>query len=203
MKRLHLIGWVGVILLLLSACGTSEENNAANGTEGMENTLGWEVGTLEATTHAGESFSTDDMDGTVYIADFIFTSCETVCPPMTRNMVQLQQKMQEEGVKAEIVSFSVDPNVDTPEKLTQFGEKYGADIDSNWTFVTGYEQQTIADFAKSSFKTQADKIQDNDQVIHGSSFYLVSKDGIVLKKYSGAQEVPYDEIIADAKKAAK
>lgn len=203
MKRLITSGFIGILLVLLSACGTSEGDSTANGTSGIENTLGWEVGTLEATNHHGEAFSTNDLDGSVYLADFIFTSCETICPPMTRNMVQLQQGLKDEGVDIQIVSFSVDPTVDTPEKLTQFGEKYGADMNSNWTFVTGYDQDTIADFAKSSFKTQADKIQDNDQVIHGSSFYLVGKDGTVLKKYSGTQDVPKEEIIQDAKKAAQ
>ena len=121
---------------------------------------------------------------------------------MTRNMTKIQEGLKEENVDAEIVSFSVDPTVDTPEKLAEFGEKYGADT-SNWQFVTGYDQETIAEFAKSSFKTQADKIEGNDQVIHGASFYLVGKDGTVIQKYNGSQDVPYEQIVEDAKAASE
>lgn len=57
------------------------------------------------------------MKDKVWVADFIFTSCETVCPPMTANMEKLQNMLQKEGIKdVEFVSFSVDPEVDTPEK---------------------------------------------------------------------------------------
>ncbi|MCA0972546.1 SCO family protein [Halobacillus litoralis] len=192
MKRWTLFGLITVLLVLLAACGSNE----------LENTLGWEVGTLEATTHQKENFSTDDMEGQVWIADFIFTSCNTVCPPMTRNMMKVQEGLKDEGVDAQIISFSVDPTVDTPDKLAEFGSKYGADMNSNWTFVTGYNQETIADFANNSFKTHADKIEGNDQVIHGNRFYLVGKDGTVLKRYNGSEDVPFEQIIADTQTAA-
>ncbi|WP_226585274.1 SCO family protein [Halobacillus litoralis] len=191
MKRYMLIIGFIATAIFLGACGSNE----------LENTLGWEVQSFEATTQDGEPFSTDDLEGEVWLADFIFTSCTTVCPPMTRNMVNIQEKLNKEGVNVEIVSFSVDPTVDQPDVLKEFGNKYGVDY-SNWTFVTEYTQEEIASFAKESFKTAAQKTEGNDQVVHGSAFYLVGKDGTVLKKYKGDTNVPVEQIVEDAKTVA-
>ncbi|PBB06016.1 SCO family protein [Salimicrobium humidisoli] len=184
MKKL----WILILFtLFLAACGQKE----------LEDPVDWETGSLEATTHENKSFSMEDMEGKVWIADFVFTSCNTVCPPMTRNMAQLQDKLEEAGVDAEIVSFSVDPTVDDPETLQSFGEKQGADF-SNWTFVTGYDQQTIESFAKESFHIIVDKPEGEEQVTHGTQFFLVDEKGTVKKYYDGIQDVPYEQIVEDA-----
>ncbi|MGP4062654.1 SCO family protein [Halobacillus sp. H74] len=188
MKRLFLLSLLGTLSIILTACGSNE----------LENTLGWEVQPFEATTQDGESFSTKDLEGKVWLANFIFTSCETICPPMTRNMAKIQDQLKEEGIEAEIVSFSVDPTVDTPDVLKKFGKEHGADF-SNWTFVTEYTQEEIRVFAEESFKTVAVKTEGNDQVTHGASFYLVGTEGQVLKKYKGDVDVPYDQIVEDTK----
>ncbi|WP_347861625.1 SCO family protein [Salimicrobium sp. PL1-032A] len=176
-----------LVTLFLSACGQQE----------LEDPVDWETGSFDATTHEGESWSMSDMEGEVWIADFVFTSCNTVCPPMTRNMSQLQQQMDEEGVDVEFVSFSVDPAVDDPDTLKSFGESHGADF-SNWTFVTGYEQETIESFAEESFHSIVDKPEGEEQVTHGTQFFLVDEEGTIKKYYNGNQDVPYDEIVEDA-----
>ncbi len=186
-KRLLILVLMLAAALLMTACGSKE----------LENTLDWKVGSFQGTTQAKEDFSTEDMKGKVWIADLIFTSCETICPPMTRNLSQLQGKLKDEGIDVEIVSFSVDPGVDTPQKLKEFGKAHGANFD-NWTYVTGYSQQDIQAFAKDTFHTLAEKIEGTNQVSHGASFYLINKDGVVKKKYSGTQDVPYDQMVEDA-----
>ncbi|REJ05793.1 SCO family protein [Halobacillus trueperi] len=188
MKRFLLLSLFAGIVVFLAACGSNE----------LENTLDWEVQSFEGTTQEGESFSTDDMEGKVWLANFIFTNCNTVCPPMTRNMVKIQEQLKEEGVDAEIVSFSVDPTVDSPEVLKEFGKKYGVDH-SNWSFITEYTQEEIAKFAQESFKTSAVKTEGNDQVIHGTAFYLINEEGLVVKKYKGDTEVPFEQIVEDTK----
>lgn len=188
MKRVLTFVLFASMAVLIAACGSNE----------LDNTLDWEVQSFEGTTQDGQSFSTDDMEGKVWLADFIFTNCNTVCPPMTRNMVKVQEKLKEEGIDAEIVSFSVDPTVDHPDVLKEFGEKYGVDF-SNWTFVTEYTQDEIQTFAKESFSTEATKTEGNDQVLHGTAFYLIGKDGLVKKKYMGNMEVPFEQIVEDTK----
>ncbi|MFP3359611.1 SCO family protein, partial [Planococcus sp. SIMBA_143] len=111
-----------------------------------------EVENLTYTDQTNSEFGLSDLDGKVWIADLIFTNCETVCPPMTANMSQLQDKLSGADVNVERVSFSVDPNRDTPEELMKFSEKFDADL-SNWHFLTGYDNEEIKSFAESSFKT--------------------------------------------------
>ncbi|MGI8316422.1 SCO family protein [Halobacillus mangrovi] len=190
MKSKMMIIMVGILSLILAACGST----------GLSDTLDWEVKDFQATTQDEELLSVSDMEGKVWLANFIFTSCDTICPPMTRNMAKVQDMLIEEGVEAEIVSFSVDPTVDTPENLKEFGREHGADF-SNWTFVTEYKQEQIQNFAQESFKTVAMKTEGNDQVTHGSSIYLVGKEGKVLKKYKGDVDVPYEQIVEDVKAA--
>lgn len=184
--------WLTLLLLctlVLSACGKKEIKNAVN----------WPIKDFTATTQAGKPFGLKDLKGKVWISDFIFTSCVDICPPMTANMQKLQKKVKDEGLKnVEFVSYSVDPKVDTPQKLTEFANQYQIDF-KNWTFLTGYSQPFIENFALKNYKALVKKPEEGNQVIHGTSIYLVDQDGNIKKSYNGFKEVPYDEIINDIK----
>lgn len=181
---------IGLFTIILAACGQS----------GIENALNYDVGDFNYTNQENQAVGLSDLEGKVWIADFIFTSCETVCPPMTYNMSQLQDKVKEEGIEnVEFVSFSVDPTVDSPEALKDFANNYEIDF-SNWHFLTGYTQEEIESFAVDSFKSLVKKPKNDDQVIHQTSIYLVDQNGVVMKDYDGVSDVPYEEIIADIKK---
>ncbi|CAG9614122.1 SCO1 protein [Bacillus rhizoplanae] len=177
------------IIVFLSACGDKK----------LENSLNWKVEKFSYTDQNGKPFGLSDLKGEVWIADFIFTSCETVCPPMTANMTKLKNMLKEEGIKdVEFVSFSVDPTVDKPEKMKEFMERYDTDM-SNWHFLTNYTQEEITAFAKNSFQAFVDKPASTTQVIHGTKLYLVDKNGTVVKSYSALTDTPYEEIIQDIK----
>ncbi|TLS38351.1 SCO family protein [Pseudalkalibacillus caeni] len=171
--------------LVLSACGKDVPND-----------LDWKVQDFAYTDQNGKELGLSDLKGKVWIADFIFTNCDTVCPPMTANMAEIQQKLEEKGLDYEIVSFSVDPERDTPEALTEFAGKFDADL-SSWHFLTGYKLDEIEEFAKNSFKAAVSADPNSDQFLHGTSFYLVNKEGTVVKKYSGVSNVPTEEIVED------
>src|SRR5690606_10341973 len=98
----------------------------------------------------------------------------------------------------EFVSFSVDPTVDTPEVLTEYGKQFEADF-SNWHFLTGYSQKEIETFAMDHFKTIVKKPENNPDVIHQSYFYLVDQEGKIQQLYSGLEDIPFDQIISDMK----
>jgi len=186
-KRFLFVTGLMTLLVILAACGKDVPDD-----------LDWEVQDFTYTDQTNSEFGLSDLDGKVWIADLIFTNCETVCPPMTANMSQLQDKLAGADVDVELVSFSVDPKRDTPEELMKFSEKFDADL-SNWHFLTGYDNEEIKSFAESSFKTAVDADPNSDQFIHGTAFYLVNKDGVVVKKYSGVSNVPYEEIVDDVK----
>ncbi len=123
---------------------------------------------FEFTTQDNEKLSLDDLKGKYWIADFVFTNCTTVCLPMTTNMSELQDMMEEEGLNehVELVSFSVDPDRDTPEALKDYAKSYDADL-KNWTFLTGYDFETIKELSIKSFKSLlAAPPEGDDQVTH-------------------------------------
>lgn len=140
--------------------------------------------------------TSDDLQNKIWIANFIFTSCETVCPPMTSHLKELQHKIENKNMAIEIVSFSVDPSVDTPSKLKQYIDKFQVNQD-NWHLVTGYDQAFINNFASESFQTYVDKPDNSNQVIHGTNFYLIDKKGVIKKSYDGVENPPYEEVLKD------
>lgn len=189
MKNRGLIIVVFIMSIVLSACGQKEIKDA----------LDWPVQDFTYTNQESKSYGMKDLEGKVWVADFIFTNCEDVCLPMTSNMSKLQEMAKKEGIKnLEFVSFSVDPIVDTPEVLTKFADQFQADTE-NWNFLTGFTQQEIEEFAVKNFKTLVKKPEQQDQVIHGTDFYLVDQEGTIKKYYTGLNEIPLDEIMDDIK----
>ncbi|MCA1030376.1 SCO family protein [Bacillus timonensis] len=177
-----------ITMLLVTACSNNE----------IENPLNWKVSSFSYTNQNEEEVQLSDFKNKVWVANFIFTNCDTVCSPMTAHMSKLQNMAKEEGLDVTFVSFSVDPEIDSPSILKEFGQKFDADF-GNWHFLTGYSPEEIKEFAEKNFKTLALKPKDSDQVMHGTSFYLVNKDGIVVKDYSGVEDTPYEQIIQDIK----
>ncbi|WP_412967813.1 SCO family protein [Fredinandcohnia sp. 179-A 10B2 NHS] len=188
LKKLHIVILFSLIFVL-SACGN----------KGIDNPLNYKVSDFSYVNQEGEKFTLKDLEGKVWIADLIFTNCDTVCPPMTAHMAKLQAMVKEEELDVEFVSFSVDPEVDTPEMLKEYAQQFDADF-SNWHLLTGYTQEEIKKFAQESFKTLAEKPENQDQVLHGINFYLVDQNGVVLKDYNGVENTPYEQIIEDIKK---
>lgn len=184
--KLFRVGFLG-LLLFLAACGT----------DGIETNMSETVPDFSYTSQDNESFGLDDLKGEWWIADFIFTNCTTVCIPMTNNMVALQNDLDDAGLDVELVSFSVDPDYDTPEVLTEYAESYGADL-SNWNFLTGYDFDTISELSVKTFK-QAILAPgpDSDQVTHGTRFFLINPEGEIVKSYDGAQSDSIQEIVDD------
>ncbi|WP_299093206.1 SCO family protein [uncultured Metabacillus sp.] len=176
-------------MVMISACGSESP---------IKDPLNYEVQSFSYKNQDGQKVSLESLKGEVWIANFIFTSCETVCPPMTAHMKEIQNRMKAEDLNAKIISFSVDPETDTPNKLKEFASPYSITFD-NWSFLTGYSQKEIEDFAMESFKTIVQKPSNSDQVLHGTSFYLIDQNGIVMKDYSGVENPPYDQIIEDMK----
>lgn len=178
-----------IIGILLAGCSNSN----------FQAETDYEVKEFSYTNQNNQDVGLNDLKGQVWIADFIFTNCETVCPPMTFNLTKLQEKLKEEGVEDyKIISFSVDPENDTPAALKEYISNFEADT-SKWELLTGYEFDEVKDLAEHSFRSIVADDPNSDQMIHGTSFYLVNQKGTVVKTYSGNSDVPYDEIVQDMK----
>lgn len=81
------------------------------------------------------SFYTDLVKGKVVAINFVFTTCTTICPPLTATFRRVQQQLAEQNSSVQLISVSVDPAVDTPERLHDFAAKFKAE--PGWAFVTG------------------------------------------------------------------
>ncbi|KMY50487.1 SCO family protein [Peribacillus loiseleuriae] len=189
-RRQNIIVFIGIMtILLLSACGP----------QGIQNGYNSDLEEFTFTDQNHKEFSKSDLKGKVWIADFVFTNCTSVCLPMTSNLSDFQGMLKDNGISdVDIVSFSVDPELDTPAALKEYAERFNADLPS-WHFLTGYTQQEIEEFAKKNFKTIVQKPANTDQVIHGTKFYLVNKEGQIVKDYSGVSDVPFEEMMNDIK----
>ncbi|ANU23422.1 SCO family protein [Planococcus donghaensis] len=168
------------LVLLLTACGSAT------------------IDDFSYTDQRGEPVSLEDLKGTPWLATFVFTNCNTVCPPMTFNLSTIQEELEADGLSDyKIVAFSVDPVVDTPETLQNYLAQYSVPDESKWHLLTGYAQDEIAEFAKDNFKSFVRNDPESDQVIHGTNFYLVDQEGVVVNNYDGYDSVPVEDIKND------
>jgi protein SCO1/2 len=189
-KRIKVLSILLVLTLLLAACGTPEK-------EGIPDATDRKLGDFSYTNQEGNTFGLKDMKGDITIASLIFTSCTTVCSPITANLAKLQRMSDEEGLDVHFLSFSVDPEVDTPEKLKEFGNQFEADF-TKWNFLTGYSQEDIETFGPENFKTIVAKPKNGGEVVHGTSIYLIDQEGTIVKSYDGL-DVPFEEILEHVK----
>lgn len=182
------------LVFLLSACSFG----------GFKADHKYKIEQFEFTNQHNEPVSLESLKGTVWLAQFVFTNCDTVCLPMMANMTDLQQQLEDAGVEDyKLVSFSIDPKTDTPEALQTYLDSFDPVDQSKWEMLTGYSQETIENFAIGSFKTFVNKAPGVEQVVHGTAFSLVDKDGVSVRTYNGAEDVPYDQIIKDMKALIK
>ena len=188
MKKIYFLALLFIVFLVLTAC-----NNEAT----IPDKTNWPLEDFSHTNQNGEDFSlTNDVKGEVTVVNMIFTNCSTVCSPMTANMARLQRMATEQELNIKFLSFSVDPEIDDPATLKEFGDMFDADY-SNWNFITGYSQKYIEEYAMKNFKAIVAKPKNDPEVIHGTRMYLVNEEGVVVKNYDGL-DVPYEEILEHA-----
>ena len=147
------------------------------------------------TERSGQTLSRKDLLGRVWIVDFIFTSCAGPCPQMSRHMQSLQTDLADLQ-SLRLVSFSVDPERDTPEVLSKYGERYGAD-QQRWLFLTG-PMDRIYDIAIKGFKITVEAARENNQIIHDTRFILVDAEGAIRGYYDSASAEELQRLRQDA-----
>jgi protein SCO1/2 len=161
------------------------------------------VPAFELTAQNGRRVSSEDFDGQVWIADFIFTNCAGPCSLLTSHMARVQQYLVDENLDIPLISFSVDPDHDTPQVLTEYGETFHADFD-RWTFLTG-EKQAIYNLILGGFKLAVrdgaispDGTPGPGIITHSTRFALIDQEGNVRGYYYGEEPDVAQKIVPDA-----
>lgn len=128
------------------------------------------------TDQRGLPFGTKELTGKVWAANFIFTTCQTMCPVLTQKMGEVARRGRRLGPDLHIVSFSVDPERDTPQRLAEYGARHGADP-HKWAFLTG-SLDGIERAVVDGFKIGIDRRKTSDDfwdIVHGEHLVAVDR----------------------------
>ena len=153
-----------------------------------------DIPAFELTNQQGAKFQRSALDGHVWVADFIYTNCEGPCPRMSSHMHELQGKVAK---TVKLVSFTVDPERDTPAALEDYGKRFGAD-DSQWTFLTG-DSKTLDMLDHDAFKLGNLGVA----MDHSTRFVLVDRKGRIRGYYGIAEGDPAARLAKDAARLEK
>ena len=143
----------------------------------------------------GNNISQEFYDNKIYVADFFFTTCPSICPIMTNNMLKVQEKIKNDP-NVLIVSFSVDPKTDSVAQLKKYAKEKGVD-DLKWNLLTGDKKQIYDLARKSFFVAEIDKDSDSNDIIHTENFVLVDPDKRIRGFYDGTNLDEIKNLISD------
>lgn len=131
----------------------------------------------------GKVITNKDYEGKIYVADFFFTTCQTICPKMTTNMTWLQEQIKD-NPKVKLLSHTVFPDEDTVEVLKRYAKERGV-IDEKWNLVTG-DQREIYKIARQSYLVvKTGKLEELYDMVHTENFVLVDQKGRIRGFYDG------------------
>jgi protein SCO1 len=149
-----------------------------------------QVQDFELTNSEGQKVRFQDLKGKIWVADFFFTTCSDICPMMSTHMGRLH-KIFKPYADVRLVSFTVNPENDTPEALKTYAKKYQADT-NQWIFLTGSREE-ITQVAVKSFKMGDIK----EPIFHSSYFTLVDKQGRIRGYYDTSDTKNIDRVTND------
>jgi protein SCO1/2 len=144
------------------------------------------------TSEQGRPVSSRDLEGQVLVANFIFTRCPSVCPRLSARMARVQ-RMVEEQPAVHLVSFSVDPTYDTPERLREYAARFGQDP-ARWTFLTG-DVQAVKAAVQAGFRIGYRG--EGVDITHGDHMVLVDPQG-QIRAYYGTSDEDLERLVRDA-----
>lgn len=153
------------------------------------------IADFSLTNQNGKTITQKDYKGKIYIADFFFTTCPTICPIMTKNMVELQKALGKDS-DVMLLSHSVTPEIDSVKQLKKYAIEKGVD-DRNWNLVTGDKKQIYELARKSYLAVKTDGDGGPFDMIHTENFILVDKDKRIRGFYDGTKKEDMDKIMAD------
>lgn len=130
----------------------------------------------------GKIITQEDYKDKIYVADFFFTTCQTICPIMTDHMLEIQEKLKNDS-EILLLSHTVTPEIDSVPQLKKYALEKGVD-DTKWNLVTG-EKKEIYDLARKSYLAAKDVPYEEYDLIHTENFVLVDKKKRIRGFYDG------------------
>lgn len=142
----------------------------------------------------GKTITQNDYKDKIYVADFFFTTCATICPVMTKNMAAIQKEILDDD-DIMLLSYSVTPEIDTVAQLKRYAIEKGVN-DKKWNLVTGDKKQ-IYDLARKSYLA-VKSIGDNDySMVHTENFILIDKERRIRGFYNGTKKEDIEKLLND------
>jgi protein SCO1/2 len=162
---------------------------------------GHKIGEFSFMNQDGKPFGLRDVKGNVFVAEYFFTTCQTICPRMNDQMQRVQQAFKEEA-KFKILSFTVNPEVDTVEQMRRYAQEHHA-ISGKWHFLTGDKTKLYEVARRYFFLLKKSEVENQGDVgsdfIHTNNFVLIDKEQRIRGYYDGTNPQEVDKLIRDAK----
>lgn len=147
------------------------------------------------TNQDGKSITSKDYEGKIYVADFFFTTCKSICPIMADNMVWLQEKIKN-NPKVLLLSHSVTPEIDSVSVLKAYATRKGA-IPGKWNLVTGKKEEIYYIARKSYLAVKTGKPEELYDMVHTENFVLVDDQKRVRGFYDGTKREEVERLLED------
>jgi len=151
---------------------------------------------FQLTSQSGEPFDRKSLDGKIWVADFIYTHCPGPCPRMSAQMRRVQSAVTEIP-DVRLVSFSVDPERDTPAVLAEYAKRYQAQ-QGRWFFLTG-DRNTLDSLDRHAFLLG----NVDSSMQHSTRFVLIDRHGRIRGYYGTSQDDPTAQLIVDIRRLAR
>ena len=155
------------------------------------------IANFSLTNQNGNRISQRDYQGKIYVADFFFTTCPSICPIMTNNMAYIQSKIMDDP-QVKLLSFSVTPEIDSVPQLKKYALEKGVN-DKKWNLLTGDKKEIYTLARKSYFVVKEDGDGGPHDMIHTENFVLVDPDKRIRGYYDGTDKAAMENLLADLK----
>ena len=158
------------------------------------------IAAFELINQNGKIITQDTYKDKIYVADFFFTTCQTICPIMTDQMGRVQQEILNDD-EVMLLSHSVTPEIDSVAQLKRYAIEKGVN-DKKWNLVTGDRKQ-IYDLARKSYLVVKDDNSEDYGMVHTENFALIDKNKQIRGLYNGISPSSVDSLIQDIKRLKK
>lgn len=198
LKYAGIISFIWCISFALASCIEQKEDRLpifgekqVNGADTAYHT----IGQFRLVNQDSTLVTNETLRGKIYVADFFFTSCRTICPVMKTQMHRVYESIGDDP-EVVLVSHTIDPEHDTVALLHDYADRLGVKS-SKWHFLTGMKDSIYYLAQTSYFATAMEAEGEPDGFIHSGAFLLIDKKGRIRGKYDGTKEEEVNKLLKD------